>query len=348
MIEFDIKPFDKSIQKVLIDKVNNKTKPVGSLGRLEELALQIGTIQQTVTPELHKPSIVVFAGDHGIAREGIVNPYPQEVTSQMVYNFLNGGAAINTFCDQNNIKLKIVDSGVNHDFDEIKGLINAKIGYGTKNYEFEPAMSLEEMTQALSKGSEVVSEIHETGTNIIGFGEMGIGNTSSASLIAHCLTGIPLEDLVGRGTGLDNQGLMNKLNKLIEIVNKQGVKEEISECLAFYGGFEIAMMTGAFLKAAELQMTIMVDGFICTAALLAASKVSSSVLDYCVFMHHSQEKGHRMLLEYLNASPLLSLDMRLGEGSGIAVGYPLIKSSVTFLNEMASFESAAVSQSTEV
>ncbi len=346
MIEFDITAPDQAIGKELQHKIDQKTKPIGALGQLEEIGLKIGTIQQSLTPTLVKPTIVVFAGDHGIAKDGLVNPYPQEVTAQMVYNFLNEGAAINVFCKTNELDLKIVDAGVNHDFENAPGLIDAKVAYGTKNYLQEPAMSQVEFESALHKGSDIVQGIHEQGTNIIGFGEMGIGNTSSASLLMHCLAGIPLDQSVGRGTGLDDVGLNRKLETLEKAMKKYGKKVLASDALMTYGGFEIVMMVGAMLKAAELKMIILVDGFICTAAILAASKIAPKVLEYCVFAHTSEEKGHQRLLDYLSAEPILSLGMRLGEGTGAALSYPIIKNAVAFLNEMASFESAEVSQST--
>lgn len=341
-MNYYIEPIQTEIQKQLEEKINNKTKPIGALGVLERIALKIGMIQNSLTPELTLPTIVLFAGDHGIAKEG-VSAYPQEVTYQMVLNFLNNGAAINVFAEENNIQLKIVDSGVNKDFNPSPMLINAKIGYGTKSFLIQSAMTKEECIDALRRGSEIVEQTFMEGSNIIGFGEMGIGNTSSASLIIHKLSGLPLDVCVGKGTGLDETALLRK--KLILQKASDRVKSFNSpvDILAEFGGFEIAMMTGAFLKAAGLGMTILVDGFITSAAFLAAVKINPLVKDYAFFCHQSEEQGHKYLLDYLGVAPILKMDLRLGEGTGAALAYPVIKNAVAFLNKMASFDSAGVS-----
>ena len=343
MKKFNILPTNKTLQKDLQNKIDNKTKPRGSLGRLEEIALQIGLIQNTLSPSLNKPSIVIFAGDHGIAKDG-VSAFPQDVTYQMVMNFLNGGAAINVFAKQNDIDLKIVDAGVNFDFPEGGKLINAKIGKSTKSFLNNDAMSEEEMNLAIGKGAEIVQGIFDNGSNVIGFGEMGIGNTSSASMIMSYICQIDLKDCVGRGTGLDKAGLTKKLEILQKAKDFHGQIDDAEKILSSVGGFEIAMMTGAILKAAELKMVILIDGFITTSALLIAHKLNPAILDYCVFSHSSNESGHKKMLEFLNVKPLMNLDLRLGEGSGAAIAYPLVKSATAFLNEMASFESAGVSE----
>lgn len=343
MTSFNIKPVNSAIALQLQHKVDTKTKPLGALGKLEKIAIQIGSIQQTLEPKLTKPTIIVFAGDHGIAREG-VSPYPQEVTYQMVFNFLQGGAGINVFARQHGIEIKVVDAGVNFNFEIHPNLLNEKIATGTKSYLSEPAMTEEQCISAINKGANIVEDIHHSGCNIIGFGEMGIGNTSSASILMSLLCNIPLDNCIGRGTGLDDGGLQKKKAILKMAVSNQHPFEKTPlTVLKTFGGFEIAMMCGAMLKAAELGMVLMIDGFIATSALLVASKLNSPVLDYCIFAHQSNEQGHRLLLEQLNAEPLLSLDMRLGEGTGVAVAYPMIESAVHFLNQMASFESAGVS-----
>ncbi len=342
-MDFDIEYItNTSLKDTLQSKINNKTKPVGALGTLEDIALQIGMIQNTDEPSLKNPTIIVFAADHGIAEKGEVNPYPQEVTAQMVYNFLNQGAAINVFCKQNHIDFKIVDAGVNHDFGIISGLIDAKIGFGTKNYQENPAMSLEQCNLAIKKGSDIITDSHNTGCNIIGFGEMGIGNTSSASILMSHYTKIPIKECVGSGTGLDTETIKIKQEILAKAYNNYIPSTSI-EVLMYYGGFEIAMIVGAIFRAAELKMTIMIDGFIVTAAFLAAYDIHPEVLDYCIFTHTSGEQGHKKMLEFLKKEPILNLGMRLGEGTGAAVAYPIIKSAVAFLNTMASFESAGVS-----
>lgn len=337
----------QQLRDALQQKIDLKTKPQGSLGQLEEIALQVGFIQQTLTPTLSKPHIVVFAGDHGITAEG-VSPFPQEVTYQMVFNFLQGGAAINVFSKQHDIALKVVDAGVNYDFESTSNLIHAKIGYGTKNFLYEPAMTNDECLQALKKGEQIVEELHLDGCNVIGFGEMGIGNTSAAAVLMSILTGLSIEECVGAGTGLDQEGIQHKIDVLKKSIHQHTIPKAPLDILALFGGYEIAMMTGAFLKAATLNMTILVDGFIVTAALLVATRHQPSVVDNCIFTHTSNEKGHQKMLDSLDAKPVLDISMRLGEGTGVAVAYPLIQSAVCFLNEMASFESAGVSTSDEV
>lgn len=342
-----------TLPEQLQQKINNKTKPLGALGMLEELALKIGTIQNSLSPTISKPHIVVFAGDHGIAATGKVNPYPQAVTAQMVLNFANGGAAINVFTKQHNIGLTVVDAGVNFDFDPSLPIVHAKINHGTADYSVFNAMSIDEVNAAIDKGGNIVRELFDDGCNTVGFGEMGIGNTSSASLIMHHLLNLPLSECVGRGTGSTDVQLLRKLatvedaSRLHEL-NRDDITPH--QLLCRIGGFEIAMMVGAYLKAAELNMLIVVDGFISTAALLVAERLA--LLDSAfpplrkwglLYAHCSDENGHRKMLEHLNAKPVLQLGMRLGEGTGAALAIPLLQSAVTFLNEMASFESAGVS-----
>ena len=342
-----------TIQEQLQQKINNKTKPIGALGMLEELALKIGSIQHTLSPVICKPHIVVFAGDHGIAATGKVNPYPQAVTAQMVLNFVNGGAAINVFTKQHNIGLTVVDAGVNFDFDPSLPIIHAKINRGTADYSVSNAMSMEEVNVAIEKGRSIVQALFDDGCNTVGFGEMGIGNTSSASLIMHHVLKLPLHECVGRGTGANDEQLQRKLNTLENVsrlheLNRYDITPY--ELLCRIGGFEIAMMCGAYLQAAELNMLIVVDGFISTAALLVAERLShhdNAIPPFkgwgLVFAHCSDENGHRKMLEHFNAKPVLQLGMRLGEGTGAALAVPILQSAVAFLNEMASFESAGVS-----
>lgn len=340
-LNFNIAPLSKALAPALQAKIDQKTKPLGALGQLEALALHIGLIQDSLTPTLDKPCIIVFAGDHGVASAG-VSAYPQSVTAQMVANFVAGGAAINIFARQHGIALLIVDAGVNADLSGLSGLIDAKIGYGTDNFLVQPAMSREQCSTALQSGADLVLRQQKTGCNCIGFGEMGIGNTSSATVLMHSLTGIPLIRCVGRGTGLSDGQLQHKLNILQQASNRHAGCTGALDALTHFGGFEVAMMTGAFLKAAELGMVILVDGFIAGSALLAAVCLYPEVLDYCVFSHVSGELGHQALLDYFNARALLNLEMRLGEGSGIALAYPLLQSAVSFLNEMATFDESGV------
>lgn len=344
-----------TLQANLQHKIDNKTKPPGSLGLLEQLALQAGLIQGTTTPAITQPHIVVFAGDHGIALTGLVNPYPQAVTAQMVLNFLNGGAAINVFCRQHQIALQVVDAGVNADLIpassqlKVKGgevFVNAKMGMGTANYLEGAAMTEDEAREAIEKGKAIVKTIAGRGCNCIGFGEMGIGNTSSASLIMSAITGIPVASCAGRGTGVNNAQLETKIQTLEKVHALHGLSKLGDRPIALLskvGGFEIAMMAGAYLEAAAQKMVIVVDGFITTAALLVAKQLEPGILPYCVFAHTSGEHGHEKMLEFLQATTLLHLGMRLGEGTGAALAIPLIQSAVNFLAEMASFETAGVS-----
>lgn len=323
------------------NKIDLKTKPIGSLGKLEDVALKISTIQQTLSPEIKEPTMLIFAADHGLADEG-VSPFPKEVTHQMVTNFLGGGAAISVFCKQNGLNLKVVDAGVDFDFSKELNLIHAKVGYGTNNILKEPAMSESTCSLAINKGKEIIIHECQNGCNTVGFGEMGIGNTSSAALLMNKITGLSIEDCTGRGAGHDNEGLKNKTEILSKASKLYDPKTPL-EILAVYGGFEIAMMIGAMLEAKEKNMVIMVDGFITTAAFLVAHAMNDKIMENAIFCHASKEKGHRLMHEYLNVEALVDLNMRLGEGSGAAVAFPIIKASVNFMNNMASFEDAGVS-----
>lgn len=328
---------------LLQDKIDSKTKPVGSLGTLEALAFQMATVFETLNPKILKPNIVVFAADHGIANHG-VSDYPQDVTRQMVNNFLDGGAAINVFCNQNNIELSIVDSGVNYDFPTNAKLIDAKIAKGTQSFLHVPAMSESEVQLCFEKGKSIVENIAKSGSNCIGFGEMGIGNTSTASVLMSLLTDFPIEDCVGKGTGVENEKLLLKQNLLKKAIESYSGQAEILSQLSYFGGFEIIQMAGGMLSAFENKMLILVDGFICTVAYLIAFKINPNIKQNAVFCHCSAEKAHSELLNYLEAKPILNLDLRLGEGTGCAVAFPILKSAEAFLNEMASFESAGVSR----
>lgn len=343
-MKFNITQPNQALKSALQSKINYKTKPLGALGMLEAVALQIGLIQQTLTPKLISPTMLVFAGDHGIVEAG-VSPYPQAVTAQMVLNFLQGGAAINVFTKQNNIHLSVVDSGVNYEFSPSLNLIHAKVAMGTLNFLTEPAMTLAQCEQALTVAADIVDIKITEGCNLFGFGEMGIGNTSSASCLMSVLCGLPIEQCVGRGTGLDDAGLTHKTNILAKAIAHHHLSSnDAMHVLATFGGFEIAMMVGAMLQAAAKQCTLLIDGFISTSALLVAAKLQPNILHYCVFTHCSDESGHKKMLDFLQVEPLLNIDLRLGEGTGAALAYPLIEASVNFLNQMASFESASVSQ----
>lgn len=338
---------DLSVLEQLKNKIDQKTKPLGALGKLETLALKVGLIQQTLTPTLNRPVILVFAADHGITEEG-VSPYPQAVTYQMVLNFLAGGAAINVFAKQNQIKLRVINAGVNAEFTEQTGLIDAKIANGTANFLHSPAMTSEQCQLAISRGRELAHAEIAHGSNVLGFGEMGIGNTSSASALMSALCNLPVADCVGRGTGLDDAGILHKQYIISQALktHKHSLDDPLN-ILSCVGGFEIAMMVGAMLGAAEQNAILMIDGFIATTAFLVASHLKPAIIDYAIFTHRSGEAGHTRLLKELGAEPLLDLAMRLGEGTGAAMAYPIVQASVNFLNQMASFESASISQRCE-
>lgn len=328
---------------LLQEKIDSKTKPIGSLGTLETLAFQMATIFETLNPKIINPNIIVFAADHGIANHG-VSAYPQDVTRQMVGNFLEGGAAINVFCNQNEIKLSIVDAGVNYDFPTNANLIHAKIAKGTQSFLHIPAMSETELQLCFEKGKSIVDEVAQTGSNCIGFGEMGIGNTSTASVLMSLLTGLPIEDCVGKGTGVENEKLSQKQDILKKAIENYSGQAELKQQLAYFGGFEIIQIASGMLAAYDNKMLVLVDGFICSVAFLIASKINPDIKNNAVFCHCSAEKAHDKLLNYLGAKPILNLDLRLGEGTGCAIAFPILKSAEAFLNDMASFESAGVSR----
>lgn len=330
---------DAALSQALLDAINNKTKPLGSLGRLETLAAQLGLIQRSTAVRIAHPAILVFAGDHGVVAEG-VSAYPQDVTWQMVENFLADGAAINVFARQNNCALHVVDAGVNHDFGARPGLLDHKLAKGTRNFALEPAMTRQQLEAALERGMALARDLPGT---VVGFGEMGIGNTTAAAAIMHKLTGLPLEHCVGAGTGLPPEGVQRKQQVIAAAVRKHAGAVDPLDILATFGGFEIAMMSGAMLQAAALRKVLLIDGFIVTSALLVASRLQPAILDYCVFAHASSENGHRLMLEALGAQPLLQLGLRLGEGTGSALALPLLHAAANFLNEMATFASAQVS-----
>lgn len=334
---------DSALSAALDAAINNKTKPLGSLGVLEDVAKQVGLIQKTTQPHVTQPSILVFAGDHGVVAENI-SAYPQSVTWQMVENFLAQGAAINVFARQHQCALHVIDAGVNHDFGTRPGLIDRKVGSGTRNFAREPAMTVTECTAAMQHGMALAASLDG---NVIGFGEMGIGNTTAAAAIMHKVTGIPVAHCVGAGTGLSADGIVHK-QRVIEraVVHHVSVIAPL-DILTTFGGFEIAMMVGAMLQAAERRMVLLIDGFIVSSALLLASRLQPDIFDYCVFSHCSDENGHQKMLNFLDARPLLQLGLRLGEGTGCALALPLLQAAVNFLCEMATFESAQVSEKVE-
>jgi len=343
MIHFNIEKPNASIREEIQKKIDNLTKPKGSLGMLEEIALKIGIIEQTSEPVLNNPHNIVFASDHGIAVEG-VSLSPQEVTYQMIANFLSGGAGINFLARQHRFKMKIVDAGVNYDFPPTPGLIDLKIRKGTRNFLHEAAITREEMEMALERGAGVVSDCFNEGCNIISFGEMGIANTSASALWMSCLTNIPLKECVGAGCGLDDNGILNKYNILKSSLENYKGDHSTLDIISYFGGYEMLMAVGGMLRAAELKMIILVDGFIMTNCILAASKLYPNILEYSLFCHQGNESGHKLLLKHLNATPILNLNMRLGEGTGAVCAYPIVESAVRMINEMNTFNSINVTK----
>lgn len=330
--------------------LDQKTKPLGALGRLESLGVQLGLILGTSAPKIEQPQIRVFAADHGLAKHGI-SAFPSDVTAQMVMNFLQGGAAINVLARQHNIALQVVDAGVATDFDAScfdmntanghPQLLDHKVRHGSRDALTEPAMSVDECMQALESGVAVAKAL--TG-NVLIVGEMGIGNTSAASLLLSRLGDLPLTDCIGRGTGLNNRGLQHKADILAQVLEQHSTATTPFAALAALGGLEIAMMVGALIQAANDKRVLLIDGFIASTALLVAERLAPNVAQYAVFAHHSVEPGHAHLFELLGATPLLDMQMRLGEGSGAALALPLLQSACAIINEMASFSDAGISE----
>lgn len=341
---FSIPPVDTALKAAVTDKIDNLTKPKGSLGRLEELAARICLIQQTLTPELRQPHNVLFAADHGVIAEG-VSVSPKEVTWQQLGHFSKGGAGINFLCDQHGFRLVLVDAGVDYDIPAGHGIIDKKVRKSTRNFRHEAAMTAGEFRLCLERGAEVIDEIHDsTGCNIVSFGEMGSGNTSSSSMWMHLFTGIPLKQCIGAGAGLDSDGIRHKYEVLSEALSRYDGDGSVESKMAWFGGYEMVMAVGAMLRAAELGMVIIVDGFIMTSCILAASRLYPAVLDYAVFGHQGDESGHKLMLENLGVRALLHLDLRLGEGSGAVCAYPIIESAVRMINHMDSFKDVNVTK----
>lgn len=343
---FKIEKPDESLRDAIKDKIDNLNKPKGSLGQLETLAEQICLIQQTLTPTLQHPCHLLFGGDHGIEREG-VSVSPRDVTWQQMINFTRGGGGVNMFCRQHGFTLYIIDMGVDHDLTAYTDILNRKIAHGTKNFLYEPAMTEAQFNQAIETGCELVDRCHQDGCNIICMGEMGIANTSPSSIWMHLFGNIPLDECIGAGAGLNNPGLQHKrevLHKAVAHYIAHSDKENKLEPLLYFAGFEMAGAIGAMLRAAELKMTVMVDGFIMSACMLAASQLYPEVLHYAVFGHCGDESGHKRMLGLMHATPLLQLGMRLGEGTGALCAYPIIESAVRMVNEMNNFKNAHITK----
>lgn len=345
-----IKKIDGSLAEKTQVRLNNLTKPLGSLGRLEELAKQIVEITGKETPYLKNKVIFTLAADHGVAGEN-VSAFPQEVTSQMVYNFIKGGAGINVLAKHAGAKVVIVDMGVACDLEKCPGLIIKKVRYGTGNIACGPAMTKKDAVKAIENGIEVFNEAFASSgsIDIIGTGDMGIANTTPSSVISSVVTGRPPEDMTGRGTGIEDDALSNKIKvikKAIDI-NKPDKKDAV-DILSKVGGFEIGGLAGVMLGAASRRVPIVIDGFISGAAALIAYMLEPKIKDYMIAAHCSVEKGHKIVLEYLGLKPLLYLDLRLGEGTGAALAMSMIDASVKILTEMATFREASVSERTNI
>ena len=346
MRTFKINTPDESLRPAIQEKIDNLNKPKGSLGRLEELAMQVCLIQQTLSPSLEHPCHLLLGGDHGIEREG-VSVSPREVTWQQMINFTRGGGGVNMFCRQHGFKLRIVDVGVDYDLSAVDGIIDRKIARGTKNFLYEPAMTEEEFDKAIEVGAALVDDCIAEGCKILSIGEMGIGNTSPSSIWMHLFGNIPLNDCIGAGSGLDSPGIRHKYEVLSKAVT---CHERVSKypdpivILRYFGGFEMIAAIGAMLRAAECHLVVLVDGFIMTACALAAIRLYPASHDYMIFTHCGDESGHRKMLDIVNARPLLNLGLRLGEGTGALCAFPIVDSAVRMINEMNNFDNAKITK----
>ena len=358
MKSFDIHPIDKTLQTAIQTKIDNLNKPKGSLGRLEELAMQVCLIQQTLEPSLAHPCHLLLGGDHGIECEG-VSVSPREVTWQQMINFTHGGGGVNMFCRQHGFKLRIVDVGVDYDLSKVDGIIDRKIARGTKNFLYEPAMSEAEFDQAIQIGSKLVDDCISEGCKVLCIGEMGIANTSPSSIWMHLFTNIPLEKCIGAGAGLDAPGIRHKYEILSQAISRHQsylspltIPEQSSPTrslshlspLRIFGGFEMIAAIGAMLRAAEQHLMILIDGFIMTACALAAIQLYPAAQDYMIFTHCGDESGHKAMLDAIGAKPLLHLGLRLGEGTGALCAFPIIDSAVRMINEMNNFDNAQITK----
>ena len=345
MRKFKIQPVDKSLKGAIQEKIDNLNKPKGSLGRLEELAMQVCLIQQTLEPSLAHPCHLLLGGDHGIEREG-VSASPREVTWQQMINFTHGGGGVNMFCRQHGFKLRIVDVGVDYDLSSVDGIINRKIARGTRNFLYEPAMTEEEYNQTIQVGCDLVDDCVAEGCKVLCIGEMGIANTSPSSIWMHLFGDIPLKDCIGAGSGLNSPGIQHKYDVLSRAVENSQLSTLNSplSAIRYFGGFEMVAAIGAMLRAAEQHLVVLVDGFIMTACALAAIRLYPDAQDYMIFTHCGDESGHQMMLDIIDAKPILNLGLRLGEGTGALCAFPIIDSAVRMVNEMNNFENAKITK----
>ena len=323
-------------------KIDNLNKPKGSLGRLEELAMQLCLVQQTLSPKLSRPCHLLLGGDHGIEREG-VSVSPREVTWQQMVNFTHGGGGVNMFCRQHGFKLHIVDVGVDYDLSSVPGIIHQKIARGTRNFRYEAAMNDDEFNRTLEVGVSLVDNCYSEGCNMVSIGEMGIANTSPSSIWMHRFCHIPLQECIGAGAGLDNAGIRHKYEILSE-ADANCPATSIADVIRYFGGFEMVAAIGAMLRAAELHLIILIDGFIMTACALAATQLYPAAQDYMIFTHCGDESGHRRMLDSMGAKALLNLGLRLGEGTGALCAFPIVDSACRMINEMNNFKDAEITK----
>ena len=346
MRTFKITSPDEALRPQIQEKIDNLNKPKGSLGRLEELAMQICLIQQTLSPSLAHPCHLLLGGDHGIEREG-VSVSPREVTWQQMINFTRGGGGVNMFCRQHGFKLRIVDVGVDYDLSHVAGIIDKKVARGTRNFLYEPAMTAAQFDEAIEVGASLVDDCVSEGCRILCIGEMGIANTSPSSIWMHLFGNIPLADCIGAGAGLDTPGIRHKYEVLSQAVNNWksvAVANSPLSILRYFGGFEMITAIGAMLRAAEQHLVVLIDGFIMTACAIAAIRLFPASQDYMIFTHCGDESGHQRMLDIVNAKPLLHLGLRLGEGTGALCAFPIVDSAARMMNEMNNFDKAKITK----
>jgi nicotinate-nucleotide--dimethylbenzimidazole phosphoribosyltransferase len=331
--DWPIEPVDPSLAPQFRTRIDGKAKPLGALGRLEDLAVQLGSIWHPQPPRSKRATMFVFAADHGITAEG-VSAYPASVTAAMVTTYLAGRAGVNALARAAQVDVRVIDAGVDADLPPHPDLIDAKIRRGSRNAVKEPALTIIEARDCLARGASIVAEAIEAGTDIVAIGEMGIGNTTSAALLLHRLGGIPMADCVGAGTGLDEAGITRKLAAALRAAARNDTTSPL-DVLVEFGGYEIAMMAGAVLGSAMHRRPVIIDGFIASAAALVAVRLRPAASDYCVFSHRSAERGHDLLLQVLGGKPYLDLGLRLGEGTGAVMMVPLLRAAGAILTEMA-------------
>ena len=329
----DIPLPDRDLETELRARLDGKAKPPGSLGRVEDIAMRLGLIQNRRDPAVDRVLALVFAADHGLTEEG-VSAYPASVTAAMVHLFLSGRASVSAFARAANVDVRVVDAGVAADFPDHPGLIAAKVRHGTRNAAREPALTSDEVSAALARGAALAESAATEGFDAIALGEMGIGNTATSALLMHRLLPAPLDDCIGRGAGHDDEGLARKRAALMRAATRSAATAPL-DVLCEFGGLEIAMMAGAALGAAAMRQLVLVDGFISSTAALVAARLAPSVLDYCLFGHRSAEKGHDLLLRGLGVQPVLDLGLRLGEGTGAVLAVPVVRAAARLLTDVA-------------